>query len=111
AEIWSYPQNQKGIIPNRRRSTSTVIDNKKGVIYIFGGRVQVDTGSPTFICYNDLYTFDTVLLSWNKINANNAPLPQSHAAPVLLPSGKILYIGGVSQTIPGNDADLIDMTN
>ncbi|CAG8842177.1 7559_t:CDS:2, partial [Gigaspora margarita] len=69
------------------------------------------TGSPTFICYNDLYTFDTVLLSWNKINAANAPLPQSHAAPVLLPNGKILYIGGVSQTQPGLAAELIDMRN
>ncbi|CAG8460408.1 11080_t:CDS:2 [Scutellospora calospora] len=110
ATIWSYPQNQRGIVPTRRRSTATVI-NKKGVMYIFGGRVQVDTGSPIFTCYNDLYSFDTVLLSWNKIDAVNAPLPQSHSAPVLLPSGKILYIGGVSQTTPGTDADLIDMTD
>ncbi|CAG8735912.1 650_t:CDS:2 [Gigaspora margarita] len=79
---WSYPLDQKGTPAPRRRSTSTVIDSK-GVIYIFGGRVQ--------------------------INAANAPSPRSHAAPVLLPSGKILYIGGVSQTQPGIDADLIDM--
>ncbi|CAG8451252.1 5230_t:CDS:2 [Dentiscutata erythropus] len=105
---WSYPLNYKGTSPTRRRSTSTVID-QNGIIYIFGGRVQVDTGSPTFVCYNDLYTLDTVLLSWNKINAVNAPSPRSHAAPVLLPNGKILYIGGVSQTEPGVDADLIDM--
>ncbi|CAG8451240.1 5229_t:CDS:2 [Dentiscutata erythropus] len=72
---WSYPVDQKGTPPARRRSTSTVI-NQKGIIYIFGGRVQVDTG---------------------------------HVAPILLPSGKILYIGGVSQTEPGMDADLIDM--
>ncbi|CAG8540291.1 15845_t:CDS:2 [Gigaspora rosea] len=100
--------NQKGTPAPRRRSTSTVIDSN-GVIYIFGGRVQVDTGSSIFVCYNDLYTLDTVLLSWNKINAANAPSPRSHAAPVFLPSGKILYIGGVSQTQPGMDADLIDM--
>ncbi|RIB26694.1 hypothetical protein C2G38_2162626 [Gigaspora rosea] len=105
---WSYPLDQKGTPAPRRRSTSTVIDSN-GVIYIFGGRVQVDTGSSIFVCYNDLYTLDTVLLSWNKINAANAPSPRSHAAPVFLPSGKILYIGGVSQTQPGMDADLIDM--
>ncbi|CAG8694778.1 14433_t:CDS:2 [Gigaspora margarita] len=105
---WLNLLNQKGTLPTRRRSTSTVI-NQKGIIYIFGGRSQVDTGSPIFICYNDLYTFDTVLLSWNQINAVDAPSPRSHAAPVLLPNGKILYIGGVSQTQPGTDADLINM--
>ncbi|CAG8785119.1 10185_t:CDS:2, partial [Dentiscutata erythropus] len=108
AKSWSYPLHQKGMQPVRRRSTSTVID-QKGILYIFGGRVQVDTGSPIFICFNDLYTFDTVLLSWNTINATNVPSPRSHAVPVLLPNGKILYIGGVSQTEPGVDADLIDM--
>ncbi|CAG8786779.1 3926_t:CDS:2, partial [Gigaspora margarita] len=105
---WSYPLDQKGAAPSRRRSTSTVI-NSKGVIYIFGGRVQVDTGSPMFVSYNDLYTFDTVLLTWNQINATNVPSPRSHAAPVMLPSGKILYIGGVSQTRPGVDVSLVDM--
>ncbi|KAF0513077.1 galactose oxidase [Gigaspora margarita] len=110
AEFWSYPQDQVGIPPTRRRSTSTIID-KNGIIYIFGGRTQIDTGSPTFTCYNDLYTFNTMLLSWQNINAVNAPLPQSHAAPVLLPNGKILYIGGVSQTQPGLVAELIDMKN
>ncbi|CAG8727064.1 23907_t:CDS:2, partial [Racocetra persica] len=72
-------------------------------------RVQEDTGSPIFVCYNDLYAFDSVLLSWNKINADYAPSPRSHAAPVMLPNGKILYIGGVSQTNPGTNASLIDM--
>ncbi|KAF0446066.1 galactose oxidase [Gigaspora margarita] len=105
---WLNLLDQKGTPPTRRRSTSTVI-NQKGIIYIFGGRSQVDTGSPIFICYNDLYTFDTVLLSWNQINVANVPSPRSHSAPVLLPNGKILYIGGVSQTQPGVDADLIDM--
>ncbi|RIB21911.1 hypothetical protein C2G38_2077040 [Gigaspora rosea] len=110
AKFWSYPQDQIGTPPTRRRSTSTVID-ENGIIYIFGGRVQMDTGSPIFICYNDLYTFNTILLSWSKINAANAPLPQSHAVPVLLPNGKIIYIGGVSQTQPGLVAELIDMKN
>ncbi|KAF0389751.1 galactose oxidase [Gigaspora margarita] len=105
---WLNLLNQKGTPPTRRRSTSTVI-NQKGIIYIFGGRSQVDTGSPIFNCFNDLYIFDTVLLSWNQINAANVPSPRSHAAPVLLPNGKILYIGGVSQTQPGADADLINM--
>ncbi|CAG8677518.1 13809_t:CDS:2, partial [Gigaspora rosea] len=105
---WLNLLDQKGTPPARRRSTSTVI-NQKGIIYIFGGRSQADTGSPIFICYNDLYAFDTVLLLWNQINVANVPSPRSHAVPVMLPNGKILYIGGVSQTQPGADADLIDM--
>ncbi|CAG8762340.1 24861_t:CDS:2, partial [Gigaspora rosea] len=105
---WSYLLYQKGTPPSRRRSTSTVIDSK-GIIYIFGGRVQVDTGSPIFVSYYDLYTFDTVLLTWNQINATNVPSPRSHAAPVIHPSGKILYIGGVSQAQPGVDVDFVDM--
>ncbi|RIB26700.1 hypothetical protein C2G38_195004 [Gigaspora rosea] len=63
---WLNILNQKGTPPTRRRSTSTVI-NQKGIIYIFGGRSQADTGSPIFICYNDLFTFDTTLVSWNKL--------------------------------------------
>ncbi|CAG8834855.1 43417_t:CDS:2, partial [Gigaspora margarita] len=73
---WLNLLNQKGTSPTRRRSTSTVI-NQKGIIYIFfGGRSQADTG---------------------------------HAVPVMLPNGKTLYIGGVSQNQPGMDADLVDM--
>ncbi|CAG8611050.1 18198_t:CDS:2, partial [Dentiscutata erythropus] len=56
--------------------------------------------------FNDLYILETILLSRNKINA---PSPRSHAVPVLLPSSKILYIGGVSQIGSGVDEDLIDM--
>ncbi|CAG8675902.1 194_t:CDS:2, partial [Racocetra fulgida] len=108
AKSWSYPLGYNGIPPSRRRSTSTVI-NQNGIIYIFGGRAQVDTGSPTFVCYNDLYEFDPVVSSWKKINADNVPSPRSHAEPVLLPDGKILYIGGVSQTDPEKNANLIDM--
>ncbi|CAG8789635.1 21731_t:CDS:2, partial [Dentiscutata erythropus] len=54
----------------RRRSTSTVMDQDGRIIYIFGGREQIDTGSPTFICFND-----TALSKWNIINAAN-PLQQ-----------------------------------
>ncbi|CAG8702167.1 18190_t:CDS:2, partial [Racocetra persica] len=109
ARIWMSPESVANIgAPTiRRRSTSTVIS--KGIIYIFSGRAEIDTGSPTFTCFNDLYTYDTVLSRWNKIDASNAPTPRSHSAAVLLPDGKILYIGGVSQTTPGEDATPIDM--
>ncbi|CAG8543795.1 43487_t:CDS:2 [Gigaspora margarita] len=102
-------QGVKGTQPSRRRSTSTVI-KPNGTIYIFGGRVEQDMGSPTLRLYNDLYEFDTILLSWNQITAPNAPSPRSHSTATLLPNGKIIYIGGVSQDAVGNQTNLINMT-
>ncbi|RIB26401.1 hypothetical protein C2G38_266026 [Gigaspora rosea] len=67
-------------------------------------------GSPTLQLYNDLYKFDTILLSWNQITAPNAPSPRSHSTATLLPSGKIIYIGGVSQDAAGSQTNLINMT-
>ncbi|CAG8673481.1 14980_t:CDS:2, partial [Dentiscutata heterogama] len=98
-----------GTQPSRRRSTSTVVD-QNGKIYIFGGRIEFDMFSHPLILYNDLYTFDTTLLAWNKIDATNAPSVRSHATPILLPSGKILYIGGVTQPAPGITTTLLEMT-
>ncbi|CAG8729199.1 3485_t:CDS:2, partial [Racocetra fulgida] len=40
----------------------------------------------------------------------NAPSVRSHAAPILLPDGKILYIGGVTQPAPGMNTTLLSMT-
>ncbi|CAG8517346.1 9394_t:CDS:2 [Dentiscutata heterogama] len=107
----SFESVAKGGPTIRRRSTSTIIDQDRRIIYIFGGRAELDTGSLTFICFNDLYTYDTAVSKWNKINAANAPSPQSHSTATLLPNGKILYIGGVYQISPGEDALPIDMTN
>ncbi|CAG8529948.1 9125_t:CDS:2 [Gigaspora margarita] len=98
----------KGTQPSKRRSTSTVI-KPNGTIYIFGGRIELDMGSNTLILYNELYEFDTILLSWNQIIAPNAPSPRSHSTATLLPNGKIIYIGGVSQDIPGSQTNLINM--
>ncbi|RIB01665.1 hypothetical protein C2G38_972399 [Gigaspora rosea] len=102
-------QGVKGTQPSRRRSTSTVI-KPNGTIYIFGGRVELDLGSPTLQLYNDLYEFHTILLSWNQISAPNAPSPRCHSTAALLPNGKIIYIGGVSQDAAGSQTDLINMT-
>ncbi|CAG8568718.1 6955_t:CDS:2 [Dentiscutata heterogama] len=64
----------------RRRSTSTVIGQDGRIIYIFGGRAQIETGSLTFICFNELYTYDTTVSAWSKINVANAPSPQKNAS-------------------------------
>ncbi|CAG8461991.1 980_t:CDS:2, partial [Dentiscutata heterogama] len=93
---------------NTWKTTNEIID-KNGKMYIFGGRAQIDTGSQEFICFNDLYTYDTTLLKWDKINADNVPSPRSHSTATLLPNGQILYIGGVNQSSPGEDAWPLDM--
>ncbi|CAG8625844.1 13378_t:CDS:2, partial [Dentiscutata heterogama] len=109
-KTWTkFGQGVKGIQPSRRRSTSTVI-KPNGTIYIFAGRVELDMGASTLTLYNDLYQFDTILLSWNQIMAPNAPSPRSHSTATLLPNGKIIYIGGVSQDTPGSQTTLIIMT-
>ncbi|CAG8525698.1 33615_t:CDS:2 [Gigaspora margarita] len=102
-------QGVKGTQPSRRRSTSTVI-KPNGTIYIFGGRVEQDMGSSTLMLYNDLYEFDTIQLSWKQITASYAPSPRSHSTATLLPNGKIIYIGGVSQDAVGSQTNLIIMT-
>ncbi|CAG8680700.1 17020_t:CDS:2, partial [Dentiscutata heterogama] len=92
----------------RRRSTATVID-KNGVIYIYGGRVEVDTGSDVFTIFDDFFTFDTLLLKWS--NLTDHPSKRSHASATLMPDGKIIYIGGVTQSAPGEDANRISMND
>ncbi|CAG8546178.1 15293_t:CDS:2 [Cetraspora pellucida] len=119
SSLWIYIVNsQKWDIPGpgtagiplpRRRSTATTID-KNGVIYIFGGRVEVDTGSNVFTIFDDFFTFDTVLLRWTNMSSlPNLPYKRSHSTATLMPDGKIIYIGGVTQSIPGEPATRISM--
>ncbi|CAG8480186.1 13987_t:CDS:2 [Cetraspora pellucida] len=95
----------------RRRSTSTVI-SQDGKIYMFGGRAEIDTGSPDVVLFNEIYIYNTNAAGWSK-NPSNAPLAQSHSTATLLPSGEILYIGGAyqDQGQPGVNPTLIEMEN
>ncbi|CAG8442533.1 3021_t:CDS:2, partial [Scutellospora calospora] len=93
----------------RRRSTGTVIDTK-GVIYIFGGRVEVDIGSSVFTIFDDLFTFNILTLEWKNLSLPNHPSKRSHCSATLMPDGKIIYIGGVTQSFPGQPATKLDMT-
>ncbi|CAG8686108.1 10908_t:CDS:1, partial [Racocetra fulgida] len=93
----------------RRRSTATTSD-KNGVIYILGGRVEVDTGSNVFTIFDDFFMFDTLLLKWtNMTSLPNHPYKRSHSTATLMPDGRIIYIGGVTQSIPGVAATRISM--
>ncbi|KAF0557814.1 galactose oxidase [Gigaspora margarita] len=98
-----------GTLLPRRRSTATII-NSKNVIYIFGGRVDLDTGSSVLIIYDDFFTFDTNSLEWKNLSLPNHPSKRSHCTATLMPDGRIIYIGGVTQNNPGEDAIRIHMT-
>ncbi|RIB29766.1 hypothetical protein C2G38_2055786, partial [Gigaspora rosea] len=106
--ITSGPGTHGTLLP-RRRSTATII-NSKNVIYIFGGRVEIDTGSSVFTIYDDLFTFDTNLLEWNNLSLPNHPSKRSHCSATLMPDGRIIYIGGLTQSNPGEAAIRILMT-
>ncbi|CAG8529926.1 9124_t:CDS:2 [Gigaspora margarita] len=110
SQLWntSGPGTHGTLLP-RRRSTATII-NSKNVIYIFGGRVEVDTGSSVFTIYDDLFTFDTNLLEWNNLSLPNHPSKRSHCSATLMPDGRIIYLGGLSQSNPGEAATRILMT-
>ncbi|RIB15168.1 hypothetical protein C2G38_1600135 [Gigaspora rosea] len=108
-QVWgtSGPGTTGPPLPNRR-STATIID-QNGVIYIFGGRVEIDTGSNVFTCFNDMFTFNIDSLVWTNLSLPNSPSPRSHCSATLMPDGKIIYIGGVNQSIPGQPASRIVM--
>ncbi|CAG8578251.1 12946_t:CDS:2, partial [Gigaspora rosea] len=101
--LWIYTINSQhwhtsgpgthGTLLPRRRSTSTII-NSKNVIYIFGGRVELDTGSSVLIIYEDLFTFDTNKLEWKNLSLPNHPSKRR----------------GVTQNNPGGDSIRILMT-
>ncbi|CAG8609997.1 15608_t:CDS:2 [Cetraspora pellucida] len=110
SQLWDVPgPGTNGPPLPMRRSTATVID-KNGMIYIFGGRVEVDTGSDVFTIFDDFFTFDTLLLKWTNLTSlPNHPYKRSHTTTTLMPDGKIIYIGGVTQSIPGQTGNRISM--
>ncbi|CAG8501962.1 10721_t:CDS:2 [Cetraspora pellucida] len=110
SQLWDVPgPGTNGPPLPMRRSTATVID-KNGMIYVFGGRVEVDTGSDVFTIFDDFFTFDTLLFKWTNLTSlPNHPYKRSHTTTTLMPDGKIIYIGGVTQSIPGQNANRISM--
>ncbi|RIB26418.1 hypothetical protein C2G38_2065028 [Gigaspora rosea] len=87
--LWIYTINSQqwhtsgpgthGTLLPRRRSTATII-NSKNVIYIFGGKVEIDTGGltqnnpgedATRLLMTEIYIFDTVQSTWLLQTANS----------------------------------------
>ncbi|KAF0427867.1 galactose oxidase [Gigaspora margarita] len=93
----------------RRRSAGTIIDSKN-VVYTFGGKVELDMGSSMFTIFDDLFTFDTNLLEWKNLSLPNHPSKRSHVTATLIPDGRIIYIGGVTQSNPGDNGTRLLMT-
>ncbi|CAG8611336.1 12177_t:CDS:2, partial [Gigaspora margarita] len=107
-----------GTLLPRRRSTATII-NSKNVIYIFGGRVDLDTGGVTQnnpgedairILMTEIYIFDTVQSTW-LLQTANSPSPLNidprvgHTAVLAPDNNTIVILGGtqsygINQTTP-----------
>ncbi|CAG8788514.1 3997_t:CDS:2, partial [Dentiscutata erythropus] len=85
--------------------------DSKNVIYIFGGRVELDMGASVFTIFDDFFTFDTNTLLWTNLSYTNHPSKRSHCTATLMPDGTIIYIGGVTQTNPGENLTRTLMTD
>ncbi|RIB18503.1 hypothetical protein C2G38_2184406 [Gigaspora rosea] len=72
-----------GTLLPRRRSTGTIIDSKN-IIYIFGGKVELDMGSSVFTIFDDLFTFDINLLEWKNLSLPNHPSKRSNGTRLLM---------------------------
>ncbi|CAG8456835.1 4448_t:CDS:2, partial [Gigaspora rosea] len=107
SQEWGLSQTVGTQLP-RRRSTATIID-QSGVIYIFGGRVELDMGSNVFTIFDDFFTFNTLSLTWMNLSSTNPPYKRSHSTATLMPDGTIIYIGGVTQEAPGQNSTRILM--
>ncbi|PKK59334.1 hypothetical protein RhiirC2_794975 [Rhizophagus irregularis] len=85
--VWSIPK-IAGVNTIRKRGLTGIINND-GRMYLWSGRTN------TIIDYaNEMLILDTINLSWNKGSIINAPAPRINYDAVLLPSNKIIYIGG-----------------
>src|SRR6266498_496639 len=89
---WNVP-NFKGTPPKRRRNVNSVIDNT-GKMYIFGGHIDENLGSPTIDYFNDMIILDTVELSLLISTPANSPTIRHSYTATLLSNGVIVYIGG-----------------
>jgi hypothetical protein len=97
-----------GIMPLRRRSTSSITDNN-GRMFIFSGGIDVSDpkGITNTLYNNDMDIFDTINKIWSSGNVENAPFPrEGHTGTFLSDTGEIIYIGG-----HGRHYGLIDMNN
>ncbi|KAF0461848.1 galactose oxidase [Gigaspora margarita] len=105
---WSIP-NITGLNSTfaNRTSIQAVIDIT-GKVFIFGGgRRSATGGDPSY--YNDMNIFDITSMSWSTLVISQAPPPSYAYTATLLPSGIIVYIGGIdyiSGIIPVNMSEI-----
>jgi N-acetylneuraminic acid mutarotase len=101
-KVWNIPKTT-GISPDNIQENSIVVDNK-GRIYIFGGG-GLSTES-TYQNFNDMYTLNTVDLTWGKLSTINPPSPTLDHTSTLLPDGRIVIIGGRDGTTTLYEVDM-----
>jgi N-acetylneuraminic acid mutarotase len=90
---WNIPITN-GNVPDRRRESNGVIDNKTGKFYGFGGVKDELIGSKNTIAFNEMIIFDTTSLTWSRGATLNTLLPRVDFTATLLSNGMIVFIGG-----------------
>ncbi|RHZ78027.1 hypothetical protein Glove_168g32 [Diversispora epigaea] len=102
---WSTPVPDEGTVPPRQ-DIKGVIDNS-GIIYIFGG---FNATNLLGNIYNDMNTLNTASDTWTTLSiSGNLPLPCMEYTADILPSGTIVYIGGLEQVSDDANFTLVDM--
>ncbi|RHZ53509.1 hypothetical protein Glove_441g6 [Diversispora epigaea] len=93
---WSTPKIGGDIVP-ARQNMKGVIDNS-GIIYIFGGYNVTNLENNTGYIYNDMNILNTVSNTWTTLSiSGDLPTVCSEYTADILPSGIIVYIGGITE--------------
>ncbi|PKB93262.1 hypothetical protein RhiirA5_441852 [Rhizophagus irregularis] len=100
--VWSIPK-IAGVNTIRKWGLTGIINND-GRMYLWSGRTN------TIIDYaNEMLILDTINLSWSKGSIINAPTPRINYGAVLLPSNKIIYIGGENDRTTTYNPDTLNI--
>ncbi|RHZ89491.1 hypothetical protein Glove_13g68 [Diversispora epigaea] len=93
---WSTPKLSGDTVP-ARQNIKGVIDNS-GIIYIFGGYNITNITYNSGYLYNDMSILNTVSNTWTTLSiSGDLPTICSEYTADILPSGIIVYIGGLEK--------------
>ncbi|RHZ53481.1 hypothetical protein Glove_441g93 [Diversispora epigaea] len=109
ASTWSTQPGGDSVPP--RQNMKGVIDNS-GIIYIFGGFNATNVEESEYIGtdYNDMNILNTAKMTWSTLDIS-ANLPNKCAGYTanILPSGIIVYTGGLEQVSDNANLTLVNM--
>ncbi|KAG9294603.1 hypothetical protein G9A89_008082 [Geosiphon pyriformis] len=98
---WAVTGSNSSALPSPRENVPSII-NDKGQMYIWGGWGITDKA---------MYILDTNKLTWQKSTPANAPDTRSFSPGVLLPDGRIIFIGGYDGNYMASDSQQLLIYN